>query len=275
MIQRGIEARVVTVGKNKLSNFPLLTTPVEISEDELVALPWTNQRVVATFWSTAYLVDDLLKHHPDLKGYYYIQDYEPWFYEEGSEDRKKAEATYLLPLKGVAKTKFLVETVKKHHEQDVELVSPGIDRGVFYPDWGRKSRAHPPQFAAMYRPRTPRRGSERLLDFIDELLNRMPEARIVLFGDTEECALPEATAHRVKLMGRLTRKQVAALYRESTFSVDLSYFHGFGRMGIESMACGAIPILTPSGGVSEYAVNDKNSLIIYLEDFNGAINRVI
>ena len=44
--------------------------------------------------------------------------------------------------------------------------------------------------------------------------------------------------------------------------IDTSISEGFGLMPLEAMACGAIPIVSNSGGVSEYIINSKNGYII-------------
>jgi len=52
--------------------------------------------------------------------------------------------------------------------------------------------------------------------------------------------------------------------------IDPSLFQGFGLIGLEGMASGAACVLTASGGVGEYAVDDVNALMVPPRD-SGAL----
>ena len=62
--------------------------------------------------------------------------------------------------------------------------------------------------------------------------------------------------------GILTREDVSSLLRKSDIFIDLSTYQAFGRTGLEAMACGCAVILPQKGGVHEYAVHQKNALIV-------------
>jgi glycosyltransferase involved in cell wall biosynthesis len=57
--------------------------------------------------------------------------------------------------------------------------------------------------------------------------------------------------------------------------MDMSYWHGFGRMGIESMASGAVPILSDSGGIRTYAKHEENCFVVSLDDLDSAADRIV
>ena len=42
----------------------------------------------------------------------------------------------------------------------------------------------------------------------------------------------------------------------------MSKYQAFGRTGLEAMACGCVPILPVVGGVTEYAVENWNALVV-------------
>ena len=78
--------------------------------------------------------------------------------------------------------------------------------------------------------------------------------------------------------GILTSLEVAELYRNTDFFLDLSDFQAMGLTTIEAMASGVIPIATSPGGVSElfehevsgfYFPNENSSERIFgvLSDF--------
>jgi glycosyltransferase involved in cell wall biosynthesis len=88
----------------------------------------------------------------------------------------------------------------------------------------------------------------------------LPEVEIVLFGDdlsSQNIPFP----HRDQ--GVITdRNQIALLYSRAHVFLDGSNFQGFGRTALEAMACGTACVLTNVGGVSEYASDGKNCLLV-------------
>ena len=60
--------------------------------------------------------------------------------------------------------------------------------------------------------------------------------------------------------------------------LDGSDFQGFGRTALEAMACGTACVLTNVGGVSEYAIEGENCLLVppqKPESFGKAIIRLL
>lgn len=55
---------------------------------------------------------------------------------------------------------------------------------------------------------------------------------------------------------------MAELYSQSDIFLDGSTFQGFGRPALEAMACGVACVLTNVGGVSEYARDGENCLLV-------------
>lgn len=274
MVQRGIEARVISLGPVNVKDYTCLAPVVSTSLEQLFSLDWSNQAVVGTFWTTAYIIAALKRRHPALKAFYYVQDYEPWFYSHSEEFSrvKDARKSYELGLRCVAKTKFLAETVASEHDVDVDLVSPGLDHSIFYPGEQHLWRGRP-RLAGMLRLATARRGGRETIELLRLLRSRLPELEMTMFGETS--ALPSDLSGFVKMAGELTPREVADSYRAADIVIDLSYWHGFGRTGIEGMACGAVPVLSSSGGISRYAQDGTNSFIIDGEDLDSAADRII
>lgn len=274
LILRGVKARVITLKQPEMGSYPLLTRPIVIAQDALSELDWTNQKVIATYWFTAYLVKNLVCRYPNLEGIYYIQDYEAWFYSrpDNFNTVRLAEKSYELGLRCVAKTKFLKEIVAKKHSVSVEVITPGLNRSVFYPG-NQELHQGRPRITALFRNRTPRRGGADLLKLIRLLLQRVPEAQIELFGDSD--GLPGDLLNQVNMRGSLDQDRVGEHYRNSDILVDMSHWHGFGRMGIESMACGVVPLLSRSGGVERYATHLENALLFDVGDTQAAAEALV
>ena len=130
---RGVETRILSLGKPKVGNYPQFAPVIPVSVDQLYKLDWNKQKVVATFWTTAYLVKGLTTRYRELQPYYYVQDYEPWFYSRPEEHPRvvEAEKTYEFGFPCVAKTEFLRDLVHQKHAAEVKVITPGIDHGVF------------------------------------------------------------------------------------------------------------------------------------------------
>jgi glycosyltransferase involved in cell wall biosynthesis len=274
MILRGVKARVISLQPPQLGDYPLLTAPIVVAPEEIFSLDWSDQHIVATYWFTSYMVKSLTLRYPEVSGYYYVQDYEPWFYPrpERFKTVQQVEKSYEQGLTCVAKTEYLKDLLKSRHGVDVSLVTPGLYRGAFYPGLQNEYQG-PPRLAALFRQRTPRRGGEELLSVLKIVKEQLPELQVTLFGDTE--GLPEELAAQVNLVGVLSQNKVGALYRDTDIVVDLSHWHGFGRMGIEGMACGAVPVLTRSGGVERYASDNENSFLLEVGDIAGTAKAIV
>jgi glycosyltransferase involved in cell wall biosynthesis len=236
------------------------------SELDFQSLAARADVLIATTWDSPRMIAPIVKQYPRILPVYYVQDYEPWFFPEGSDERQVAFDSYKL-IPGtlcMAKTQWLSQTLDRLQGVRAVKVSPGLDRNVFFPpDNDTVQQKIPIGVVAMIRPDSPRRGAERTLRVLKTIQNRFaPVVRIHLFGCKDEEILPMDHDFVYHNHGVLKREDVGALYRESALFVDFSDYQAFGRTGLEAMACGCVPILPSEGGVHEYAEHRKNALIV-------------
>ena len=59
-----------------------------------------------------------------------------------------------------------------------------------------------------------------------------------------------------------TDRQLADLYRQAAVFIFPSLFEGFGLPPLEAMACGAPVVTTACGGISEFARDGENCLMV-------------
>ena len=243
------------------------------SEEELLAQAESFDVVVATIWTSVAMLAPMAARWPDKLYAYYVQDYEPWFYEEGTEYHKGAAQSYTLlaEMTLMAKTDWLCRTVRERHDVEVFRVAPSLDHAVYYPAEAPPAADGATVIAAMIRPATPRRGPLRTLRVLRRIAEESPSpVRFVLFG----CETPdlrsyvERQAPDFKLdfqfhnRGVLNRRQVADVLRAADIFVDFSDYQAFGRTGLEAMACGCATVLPEHGGVHEYAIDGDNARIV-------------
>jgi O-antigen biosynthesis protein len=240
------------------------------SNEELESVTADSDVVIATHFKSV----RLLKGLREAEGRrfvlgYYVQDYEPFFFaDETSEDSTEALESYTLPGQFLfAKTHWLANVLGAKHNVHVSKVEPSIDSTVYH-DRGRVEGdpSGPVRFAAMIRPRTPRRQPSTTVRLLTQMKEDLGDAvSISTFGCTDD-ALQKLCGGDVSPgidhLGVLTREEVADLMRRSDVFVDGSIYQAFGRTALEAMACGCTAIVPRTGGTHEYARDGENALLV-------------
>jgi GT2 family glycosyltransferase len=227
--------------------------------------------VVATIFTSVKLLADLAKSHPEVLLAYYIQDYEPWITQRGTELHEEAKRSYTLIPEMVqfAKTDWICRMVEEMHGTPVHKVAPSLDTSVYFPPvalmGGAAGSPGPVRISAMIRPKTPRRGATVTMEVLSAVQRELGDkVSITVFGcDSDD---PQFSALRrdfdFENRGVLLRPAVGELLRASDVFVDFSVYQAFGRTALEAMACGCAVIVPESGGASEYAIDHLNSLVV-------------
>jgi GT2 family glycosyltransferase/glycosyltransferase involved in cell wall biosynthesis len=251
------------------------------SEDDLILIASEYDYAIATHFKSVKLLNSVIQLNPEVLPAYYIQDYEPWICGHNFLEIREAKKSYGL-LKNMlcfAKTDWIRQTVMKYHGIEVKKVTPSLDHNIFYPDdnYEKKLTANRLKIVSMVRPRTPRRQTKLTMKLLKNLKAiHKDRIEIEVFGcdDNELEKLKSYTDFDFHNHGILIREEIAEIYRNSSFFIDMSTYQAFGRTGIESMACGCIPVLPEIGGVYEYAVNNKNALIVPTKSIEAALSGI-
>ena len=227
-----------------------------------VAIATTNQSVHT-------LADALAAREStrSIRTAYYIQDYEPLFYEIKSDDWHAAYASYgrIPGMICFAKTRWLQEVVENNHGVAVSKVEPSVDHEIYYPDLGsRLADKAVLSIVAMLRPSTPRRAPRRTCRILNRLSAAYPgRVACSAFGAADD----EIHAAGLRLIGvenhgMLDRRDVGQLFRSADLFLDLSDYQAFGRSAVEAMACGALSLVPAHGGAHEFAQDGENGFIV-------------
>lgn len=187
----------------------------------------------ATIWMSAYL---LLKYNQTKRKYYFIQDYEPLFYEGGSM-YALAESTYRFGFNGVVNTPGLLWAVNQRHGLEGVSFVPAVDKKHYYPSDRKRNGKVRIFFYA--RPGNPRNAFEIGILIIKDLLKRHGDKiEIITAGanwDEGQYGLKDAITN-LGLLGSL--KEVGDLYR----SCDVGFVFMLSKhpsyQPFEFMACG-------------------------------------
>ena len=107
-----------------------------------------------------------------------------------------------------------------------------------------------------------RRGFKETLAVFTRIHKARPDVELVLFGAPRD-RLPRFLGFPCTVVGPIEEQQkVAELISSCDVLVDASYWQGFGRPGLEAMACGTACVLTNVGGLHEYVRHEENCLLV-------------
>ncbi len=261
LILLGVEARIVALFEDPAIHdwTPIYTRPLIFrNERELLENFPDSDITVATLWSTAPWVAELVRRGRVHRTAYFLQGYEPWFFPETQPtDRERVRATYALISHRIVKSDWL-QGMLVGDGYSTQKILLGMNLARFYP---RDVVSVRPAVLAMARPRAHQGGFEPTIAALARVKAVRPEMDIVLFGDRflnkQNIPFPFRDEGIVTDQNRL-----AEIYSAATVFLDGSDFQGFGRGGLEAMACGTATVLTGMGGVNEYARDQVNTLLV-------------
>ena len=270
MTRMGVEARVFNLAGHRSvfeKSYPAPGLPIVYGrESDLVEAAEGFDAVIATaHYSVPWMAPLAKLSRPPVLGYC-IQDYEPLFYAEGSEDRKRALASYgLVPgMRRFSKSKWNADEVVARTGLDCALVSASFDAEVFRPRLP-ESAASPVRIAAMVRPSTPRRQPGLTVDVMRALAQKLGDGvEVVLFGsDRSDPALrPFRLDFPHRFAGVLDDRQLSALLSQVHVFADLSTYQALGVASLEAMASGAAVVVPRAGGAGTFARHEINALAV-------------
>jgi len=270
MTRMGVEARVFNLAGHRSvfeKSYPAPGVPIVYGrESDLVEAAEGFDAVIATaHYSVPWMAPLAKLSRPPVLGYC-IQDYEPLFYAEGSEDRKRAFSSYgLVPgMRRFSKSAWNADEVVARTGLDCALVSASFDAEVFRPRLPEPA-ASPVRIAAMVRPSTPRRQPGLTVDVMRALAQKLGDGvEVVLFGsDRSDPALrPFRLDFPHRFAGVLDDRQLSALLSQVHVFADLSTYQALGVASLEAMASGAAVVVPKAGGAGTFARHEINALAV-------------
>jgi GT2 family glycosyltransferase len=277
LVLAGIDAKIITMSRYKDLEHQLYTEPIFCRDRrEIPELFPEVDIAVATQWETVDHIQQVQQLQPLAKKFYFIQDYEVNFLpREDTQRRQQVIDTYSKIKWKVVKTEHLRQQVCAHHTA-VFKISPGMDLDSFYPqsipdgDDARQRRV-----LCMARPATPWRGFDTMCSVFEKVHAELQDVEFILYGTADLSEYQSQMRFPVTNRGMLSHRELPNLYRSSAVYCDFSHAHGFGRTGVEAMACGCACVLTESGGVSEYAIDGWNALLCPPGDVEGLAAAVL
>lgn len=210
--------------------------------DALLATAWETAEVAACAPASA------------GRGCYLVQHFEDW-----SGDAERIAATYRLPLRTVAISRWLVELIGSRGGAAVHIPNP-LDLESFGIDVAPETRD--PHSVLMLVHGLPWKGTREGLDALERFRAGNPRARVVLFGARPVPDLPSWARFELAPHGARLR----ALYNEAAIFLAPSRSEGWGLTPCEAMACGCAVVATDIPGHREFAVDGTNSVLVPVGD---------
>jgi glycosyltransferase involved in cell wall biosynthesis len=271
-IELGHHCVLITLSKYAKSELVTRFSPIWLTEPDRVGELFSGaifDFAIATSWETVEVTLDLTKATGALP-VYFVQDLEADFVK-GLDDIKYAKAlkTYQEIPTRIVKTRHLQRRLTAIGV-DAHVIRPGMNLNIFYPRPSERDETF--RVLAMARPDAPngQRGFPLLVEAFAILCERHPLLRIGFFGD--DTLGGRQLPFMYKDFGRVGSKSLPAIFAWADVYIDASRFHGFGRTGVEAMACGTAVILSDSGGIRDYCEDEQNGLIIPVDSVEAIVS---
>ena len=208
---------------------------------------------IATGWQTAYFVKNF---DNTVAKFYFVQDFEPYFYAMGSE-YEFAENTYKLGLRGITAGDWLKNKLHDEYGMITDSFGFSYDKEIYTPH-EKKDDVNRVFFYA--RPVTPRRDFELGLLALNELDKRVDNLEVYFAGwDTSNYEIP----FKHKSFGILQIEELSEIYAQCDMCFVISNTN-LSLLPLEVMASNSVAVCSV-GDNSTWLVNDENSVLVDYE----------
>ena len=222
--------------------------------------------IVSTNWTSSHFVNKAVEKSSSLLAVSYWQDREDLCGRFGGgffatpDDRDE----YLNIMQKVATSEYTIKSAERDLGATAfRKINDGVDVNLFYPPASRGGKV---RVLALSRNSVAHKGSDTIVEVYSQLKETHGDKiSLEIFG--ESMRSPDVdVAHK-----RLSRPRLAQLMREVHIVVCASASEGSCITGLEAMASGASFVTLNNGGISEYAVNEGNCLIVNASEMSAAI----
>lgn len=125
----------------------------------------------------------------------------------------------------------------------------------------------------------PHKGVAAFLDSASRVVEERPDVRYLLAGDPDSLHFAQMVPKlmdkhkglraKVTSLGKVPRRQLAALYQIADIAVVPSVYEPFGYVAIEAMAAGVPVVATKVGGLAEIVIHGETGLHVAVRKSNG------
>lgn len=214
--------------------------------------------IVGTIYPTIFFCETIAKHY-DIPCVNFMQGYEPCF--DNGEVYSWAELACVNSQNILAISQFLKEKCKVNFNKEADVIPNSINTDLLYNT--DKIEKDKKQITIILRDNYPK-GDFILLEILKKLTLKDYNIEINVIH-MRDIMFPINNNKNIKInfhKGPLNRKEVSNILFNTDIFIDASLMEGFGLMSLEAMTAGAVPIVSESFGIDEYAIDGENSFII-------------
>ncbi len=255
--------------------YPDLKLPVIYGESEdLLTLSQDFDAVIATYNPTVAWMENIKKDGKELLRGYYVQEFEPMMYSEGSLAYITAWDSYnkFPSLIRFTKTEWTRKMVLDKIGVDSHNIGVSLEVDLFQPRRGylQEKAQRTINIVAMVRPESPYRAPYQTMLLLRKIKNTYKDkVNILIYGtvinDPGFQQLP--VDFEWNLFGLLPPQKVSSLMNEADIFVDCSTHQAMGLAALEAMACGNAVIVPENGGSASIVQHGVDGLIVDTTSF--------
>jgi len=207
--------------------------------------------LIASWWGLSYLLDYMQIDDKRTKKYYMI------FHSEDdstfSGDLSDiALNSYSLKLRKLCNTN---DILMRFHEQNVKKFPLGIEHHIFKVTVPIENRSN--HIIFQYR-EDKHKGMTYLFESLRTLKQMIPDLCVIAYGKERGTGMPDF----VNFASSPSNLELAKMTNSAMIFILPSLIEGFSLSTLESMACGAVPVVTDCGGVTDYVESGVNGIIV-------------
>ncbi len=213
-------------------------------------------KIVTTLWITTYMAKNIAekKKIPIIN---FVQGYENYF-ENGLRYNSVA-LTHKIADYRLTISKYLNKKLMIGFGKDSDIVQNSVNLDLLLKENKNSSVRNITFVLRDY----VMKGDFLLLDIIKRLDMEFSGLNINVVYMNERTQIPELFKNTINLIkGPISRLEMINLLKRTDIYVDASFNEGFGLLGLEAIACGAVPVVSNSFGNLEYMRNGKNGFVI-------------
>lgn len=231
--------------------FPILDHRVELFWD--VSQMSYAHATLATSWETAYFVR---RFKNTSAGCYFVQDFEPYFYPNGSYYHL-AENTYNFGLYGITAGEWLKKKLEKEYGMWTRSFGFSYDKELYTP---REKTGLTKRIFFYARPYTPRREFEIGLLALNKVCAEMKDVTVVFAGEKlRNYVIP----FKHEDYGIVPLEELSRLYQGCDMCIVISGTN-LSLLPLEVMGSNSVAVCS-KGDNSSWLVNEENAIMV---DYN-------
>lgn len=256
----GITNRVYTCGGNEgLPSHVLKQTVkdyygIDLGDRNEIHANFRDMRhadaVVATSWFTAYVVNNF---DNALTKFYFVQDYEPYFYPMGAE-YFFAENTYKMGFRGITAGDWLAKKLHDEYGMETQAFRFSYERELYHP---QKKKDHVPRVFYYARPYTERRAFEMGILALERLAKQIPNLEILFAGQK---LVGYEFQFQYQDLGILPLHRLCDVYSQCDMCLVLSMTN-LSLLPMEIMASGSV-VVSNKGENNAWLLDDDNAIMV-------------